>query len=146
MSTAFIPTVCATCKAQGRLEVSQRIEGTKVLWHEHFDCQCGHGFDTGGASMPPFAIRLALLEQGGIYEAWVDDEVSRAEVLRVMAQRLSLDGAVAMERVEHFPARVFSGTEVEATLVAWLLEATGVTSARVHRRLNVPTKAEPLPS
>jgi hypothetical protein len=131
---ATLPTICAKCKTDGLLKVSQSIKNNRLVWVETFRCQCGHGFEAGDASTPPAAVRQALLDQTGTFEVWVDDTKARPAALKVMTSMLHLKEAEAAFRLVQFPVRLFTGTKAEADFIAMMLERFGATAARIEHR------------
>lgn len=126
VSTARIPSACATCQKTGFLEVGQEIGDGQLKWFERFGCVCGHGFETGGAGLPGAGLRKAILTQSGRAEVWVDDAQKLPQVLTLLVKGLGVPEADARKRLEKLPAVAFEGTHVEATFISLALEKGGV--------------------
>lgn len=135
MEPAKVKTTCATCEKEGQLEVWQELVQGRVVWRENFRCDCGHAYDAGDEGPPPPAVRQAILEQQGTYETWLDDVTGRQAAVKVMTTMLQVKEAEAAFRVVKLPARVFSGTQVEAQFIADTLKRLGAKQGvRVEQR------------
>lgn len=126
VSTARIPSNCATCQKPGFLEIGQKIVEGQLKWFEGFSCPCGHGFETGGLGLPAPGLRKSIITQSGRAEVWVDDPKKLPEVLALLVKGLGVPEADAKKRLEKLPAIAFEGTHVEASFISQALEKGGV--------------------
>lgn len=135
MELAYVDTVCAACKSEGKLTVWQALSEGRIAWFETFKCACGHGFEAGDHDTPPPVVRQALIDQIGTFEVWVDDVKFRQAAMKVMTQTLQIKEATAAFRVVRMPARIFVGTKVEAQFVVEALTKAGAKDARTEAHL-----------
>lgn len=126
VSTARIPSVCATCTKSSFLEIGQEIASGQLKWFEKFSCGCGHGFETGGVGLPSPGMRKSIITQSGRAEVWVDDPKKVPQVLALLVKGLGVPEADAKRRLSKLPAVAFEGTHVEATFITLALEKGGV--------------------
>lgn len=126
VSTARIPSNCATCRKPGFLEIGQKIVEGQLKWFEGFSCPCGHGFETGGVGLPAPGLRKSIITQSGRAEVWIDDPKKLPEVLALLVKGLGVPEADAKKRLAKLPAIAFEGTHTEATFITQALEKGGV--------------------
>jgi hypothetical protein len=126
VSTARIPSVCATCQKSSFLEVGQEIAQGQLKWFERFACDCGHGFETGGVGLPAPGMRKSIITQSGRAEVWIDDEKKVPLVLALLVKGLGMPEADARKRLSKLPAVAFEGTHVEANFIQLALKQGGV--------------------
>ncbi|MBL8916603.1 MAG: hypothetical protein JNM17_38235 [Archangium sp.] len=131
-STARIPSVCATCRKNHYLEVRQEIADGQLKWFEVFACECGHGFETGGAGLPAIGVRKAILGQSGRAEVWIDDAKQVPKVLALLVKGLGVPEADAKKKLAKVPAVAFEGTHAEAAFISMALSQGGVTARVVN--------------
>ncbi len=132
VSTARIPSNCATCQKAGFLEVGQELADDQLKWFERFSCACGHGFETGGAGLPAQGLRKSIIAQSGRAEVWVDDAKKVAQVLTLLVKGLGVPEADAKKRLAKLPAIAFEGSHAEATFISLALEKGGVVGRVVN--------------
>jgi hypothetical protein len=132
VSTAKIPSVCATCQKSSFLEIGQEIAEGQLKWFERFACKCGHGFQTGGIGLPAPGMRKSIIAQSGRAEVWVDDPKKVPQVLTLLVKGLGMPEAEAKKRMAKLPAVAFEGTHVEASFISLALEKGGVTGRIVN--------------
>ena len=132
VSTARIPSACATCQKKGFLEVGQEIGEGQLKWFERFSCACGHGFETGGIGLPVPGMRKNIITQSGRAEVWVDDPKKVPQVLTLLVKGLGVPEADAKKRLAKLPAVAFEGSHVEATFISLALEKGGVVGRIVN--------------
>lgn len=132
VSTARIPSVCATCQKSSFLEIGQEIAEGQLKWFERFACGCGHGFQTGGIGLPAPGLRKSIIAQSGRAEVWVDDPTKVPQVLTLLVKGLGMPEAAAKKRMAKLPAVAFEGTHVEASFITLALEKGGVTGRVVN--------------
>lgn len=125
-SAARVPSMCATCRNPGALEVGQEVRDGRLAWFERFSCACGHAFEAGGAGLPAPGLRSAILAQAGHAEVWLDDAAGRAAVTKVLTKLLGLPEAEVAARLARLPAVAYDGTHTEAAFIALALERGGV--------------------
>lgn len=131
--TARLPSTCAACRAQGQLEVGQRIADGRLSWFERFACVCGHGFEAGGVGLPTPAARAALLAQSGTAELWLDDAAGRVTMTKLLTRLTGVSQAEADARLAAVPVQAFEGTHAEVAFLLAALEKNGVAARVVHR-------------
>lgn len=131
-STARIPSQCATCRKPGFLEVAEEIAQGQLKWSERFSCECGHGFETGGAGLPAPGVRKSIIAQSGRAEVWVDDPKKVPAVLTLLVKGMGVPEAEARKRLSKLPAVAFEGSHVEATFISLALEKGGVVGRVVN--------------
>lgn len=132
VSTARIPSLCATCQKSSFLEIGQEIAEGQLKWFERFACACGHGFQTGGIGLPAPGLRKSIITQSGRAEVWVDDPRKVPQVLALLVKGLGVPEADAKKRLAKLPAVAFEGTHVEAAFITLALEKGGVTGRVVN--------------
>ena len=132
VSTAQIPSVCATCQKSSFLEIGQEIAEGQLKWFERFSCKCGHGFETGGIGLPAPGMRKSIITQSGRAEVWVDDPKKVPQVLTLLVKGLGMPEADAKKRLAKLPAVAFEGTHVEASFISMALEKGGVTGRIIN--------------
>lgn len=132
LSTARVPSRCATCQASRFLEVGQNLVGGELKWFERFSCECGHGFETGGAGLPSPGLRKQILDQSGRGEVWIDEKSVVPKVVLLLVKGFGIDEAVAKRQLATLPAVAFQGTHVEAAFVSAALLQGGVTARVVN--------------
>lgn len=125
-SSARVPSVCATCRNPGALEVGQEVREGRLHWFERFSCGCGHGFEAGGVGLPAPGVRNSILAQSGHAEVWLDDADGRAPVVKVLVKLLGLNEGEAQQRVAKLPAVAYDGTHTEAAFIETALQRGGV--------------------
>lgn len=118
--------MCVTCRKQHYLEVSQEIADGQLKWVERFSCECGHGFETGGAGLPSVGVRKAILTQSGRSEVWIDELEHVPAALTLLVKGLGMPEADARKKLATVPAVAFEGTHVEAEFIKLALEQGGV--------------------
>lgn len=118
--------MCATCRKNHYLEVSQEIAGGQLKWIESFACECGHGFETGGAGLPSAGVRKAILAQSGKSEIWIDEAKHVPAALTLLVKGLGVPEADARKKFVKLPAVAFEGTHVEAEFINLALQQGGV--------------------
>ncbi len=126
VSTARIPSTCATCMKASFLEIGQVIAQGQLKWFERFSCACGHGFETGAAGLPAPGLRKSIIAQSGKAEVWIDDPKKVPVVLALLVKGLGVPEADAKQRLAKLPAVAFEGTHVEANFISLALEQGGV--------------------
>jgi hypothetical protein len=114
------------------LQVGQVISEGRLQWFERFSCACGHGFEANGAGLPTPAARAALLAQAGVAELWLDSEVGRLAMTKLLTRLAGLDEAEASNRLAALPALAWSGTHAEVAFMQAALERNGVKVRVVH--------------
>lgn len=127
MTSARIDSLCAACKREQPIEISQAITGQKLTWREHFACECGHGFEASGAGLPLPGLRAALLEQLGRAKVWVDAAKSKPLLIQALAIITNVTPGSLTETLKSLPAMAYEGTRVEASFVALALKQAGGT-------------------
>lgn len=132
VSTARIPSTCATCLKPSFLEVGQEIASGQLKWFERFACECGHGFETGGVGLPAPGVRKSIITQSGRAEVWIDDAKKVPLVLALLVKGLGMPEADAKKRLSKLPAVAFEGSHVEASFIALALAQGGVTGRVVN--------------
>jgi hypothetical protein len=132
VSTARIPSTCATCQKSSFLEVGQEIAQGQLKWFERFDCACGHGFETGGVGLPAQGMRKSIITQSGRAEVWIDDAKKVPLVLALLVKGMGMPEADAKKRLATLPAIAFEGTHVEASFIVLALQQGGVTGRVVN--------------
>ena len=132
VSTAKIPSACATCLKSSFLEIGQEIAAGQLKWFERFSCACGHGFETGGVGLPAPGMRKSIIAQSGRAEVWVDDPKKVPQVLALLVKGLGVPEAAAKQRLAKLPAVAFEGSHVEAAFITLALEKGGVTGRVVN--------------
>jgi hypothetical protein len=132
VSTARIPSTCATCQKSSFLEVGEEIAQGQLKWFERFACECGHGFETGGVGLPAPGVRKSIITQSGRAEVWIDDAQKVPLVLALLVKGLGMPEADAKKRLAKLPAVAFEGTHVEATFISLALKQGGVVGRVVN--------------
>lgn len=132
VSTARIPSTCATCLKPSFLEVGQEIAQGQLKWFERFACECGHGFETGGLGLPAPGVRKSIITQSGRAEVWIDDAGKVPLVLALLVKGMGMPEADAKKRLSKLPAVAFEGTHVEANFISLALKQGGVTGRVVN--------------
>jgi len=130
MPHATLATICAACKQPGSIEVSQEIRDNRLRWSEQFACACGHGFGAGDVGLPPDGVRQALLKANGTVTLWLDDSAHRDAAKRVLLKLLTLSEAEVDAALAQVPAKLYSGTAVEADFLEQGLTKVGVSGVR----------------
>jgi hypothetical protein len=138
VSTARIPSTCATCLKPGFLEIGQEIASGQLKWFERFACTCGHAFETGGVGLPGAGLRKAIIAQSGRAEVWVDDQKKVPLVLALLVKGMGLPEAEAKKRLAKLPAVAFEGSHVEASFIVLALQQGGVTGRVINHLLLAP--------
>ena len=132
--TASVPTVCATCKTAGELQVWQSIRDGNLTWSEEFSCNCGHAFEANEKGLPPMAIRKALLEAGE-YELVLTSADGRAAGQKILKALLNVTERQSAAQLASIPAKMYVGTQVECMFVAEAMKRLGVMETRVEKVL-----------
>ncbi len=125
MTSARIDSICAACKREQPIEVSQAITGQRLSWRERFECECGHGFEASGAGLPMPGVRRALVEQLGGAKVWVESAKSKPLLTKALAMVTGVTPEALTMRLEKLPAVAYEGTRVEAKFVAMALKQAG---------------------
>ncbi len=129
-----MPTVCATCKNPGELQVWQSIRDGNLTWSEEFNCSCGHAFEANEKGLPPPAIREALLGAGQ-YELVLTSAEGRTAGQKILKALLNVTERQAAAQLASIPAKMYVGTQMECMFVAEAMKRLGVMETRVEKVL-----------